>query len=248
MLNTIAPAAYRPRVSFDSNNSGSLVRTFSSGVSRRVHAVSFFIRSNQFASSYTVNVLYADTLSTTYAALVMTGDASIRIDVLDVVSGGSPTGAYFSFGDFFFPPTWQHVLVVVDTTEATASNRVKCWVNGTSLSPTAQAGGYFTLNQELSFGNNKSHYINSAGGAGVKDINIADFNHIIGTSGLSLTEFGVVSGGGAFTAKKYRGANGTGGYRLLFNNASNLGEDAGGNDFALLGSPTQSTDTPPAVL
>ena len=61
--------------------------------------------------------------------------------------GGGSVGTVAVFRD---PSAWYHVILVVDTTQATATNRVKIWVNGVNQTLTVTAGAFPSQNAEYS--------------------------------------------------------------------------------------------------
>jgi hypothetical protein len=145
---------------------------------------------------------------------------------------------------------WYHVVVAFDSTQATASNRVKIYINGvqeTSLSAT-----YPSLNYD-SFVNfvTRPYYgigdrINTSGQlfAGY----MSEINFIDGQA-LDETSFGKFdSATGIWTPIAYTGTYGTNGFYLEFKDSSALGDDTSGNgnDFTVnnLTSIDQTTDTP----
>ena len=66
----------------------------------------------------------------------------------------------FTAAQFRDPNAWLHTVVAVDTTEATASNRVKMWVNGTAQSLTHTTSP--ALNSDVQFNNTAATYLGKA--------------------------------------------------------------------------------------
>ena len=131
------------------------------------------------------------------------------------------------------PATWYHIVVVFDSTQATAANRVKIYVNGTQVTAFASAS-YPSQNNNSFFAvigttssigayNNSSNYY---------DGYMAEFNFIDGQA-LTPTSFGAFNATtGVWQPIKYTGTYGTNGFYLNFsNNASTttLGYDTSGN-------------------
>ena len=142
---------------------------------------------------------------------------------------------------------WYHIVMAVDTTQATASNRLKLYING--IQETSFAVETYP-NQNHSTGVNftEPHRIgtliaNSWYFSGY----ISEVNHIDGSQ-LAPTSFGEFDeDSGIWKPKAYAGSYGTNGFYLDFKDSANLGNDAsGGLDFTLnnITSADQATDTP----
>jgi hypothetical protein len=139
-------------------------------------------------------------------------------------------------------------MVAVDTTQATASNRVKLYVNGVTIPTTATSAP--SQNTGYIINTNVAHNI----GRYVKDANsfvdgyLAE-TYMIGGSQLTPSSFGQTdSATGIWTPIAYTGSFGTNGFYLKFANSAALGTDSSGNGNTFtannLTSVDQSTDTP----
>jgi hypothetical protein len=142
---------------------------------------------------------------------------------------------------------WYHIVMAVDTTQATAANRIKLYING--IQETSFAVETYP-NQNHSTGVNftEPHRIgtlltNSWYFSGY----ISEVNHIDGSQ-LAPTSFGEFDeDSGIWKPKAYAGSYGTNGFYLDFKDSANLGNDAsGGLDFTQtnITSADQATDTP----
>ena len=127
---------------------------------------------------------------------------------------------------------WYHLFFAIDTTQGTAANRAKLYVNGVIQSD-FETANYPDQNQDLDISQAVEHMI----GVNVSNNNnlngyIAEVNFIDGLA-LAPTSFGVTdSTYGHWKPIQYTGAYGTNGFHLDFNDAGNLGDDAaGGTDF-----------------
>jgi len=146
---------------------------------------------------------------------------------------------------------WYHIVVACDTTQSTASNRIKFYINGeqeTNLSLT----DYPTQNQSTFFGDtNKTHQI----GRQPRSSNYLDgyMNDVAFVDGQALapTVFGETdSTSGIWKWKDFTGVTwGTNGFHLKMGNSTNLGLDSSGktNNFTLSGNGRQAKDTPTNV-
>ena len=128
---------------------------------------------------------------------------------------------------------WYHIMYVVDTTQSTASDRLKVYINGSemtfnSYSPPAQ-------NFDTQVNTTNTHYIGRAGNGQYFDGYTTEVNFIDGTA-KSPTDFGEFDDNGVWIPKKYTGSYGTNGFFLEFKqtgtsqNSSGIGADTSGND------------------
>ena len=149
---------------------------------------------------------------------------------------------------------WYHIVVAVDTTDGTADNRVKVYVNGvqeTSFATSNNPG----QNDQKGFSDDSEHTIGRTGidNGFSFDGYMADFN-AVGGSQLAPTSFGETNDNGVWIPKNYTGSHGTNGFFLEFKetgtsqNSSGMGADTSGNDnhFAVtnLAATDITTDTP----
>jgi hypothetical protein len=136
------------------------------------------------------------------------------------VSPGSATNAQFR--DF---SAWFHVVYRIDTTQSTAANRVRVYVNG--VEQTWHTTNYPSQNQELKFNQSgQPHYI---GGKEYFDGYLADIHFIDGQS-LGPSSFGETNNNGIWDPKEYTGSFGTNGFYLKFDDPADLGDDESGNN------------------
>ena len=143
---------------------------------------------------------------------------------------------------------WYHVVVAVDTTQATASNRVKLYVNGEAIATTAtsspaQNTGY-VINTNVA--HNIGRYVRN--GDSYLYGYLAE-TYMIGGSQLTPSSFGETDATtGIWIPKAYTGSFGTNGFYLNFANSGDLGNDVSGNnnDWTVNGltSIDQSYDSP----
>ena len=127
---------------------------------------------------------------------------------------------------------WYHIVCAVDTTQATAANRILLYVNGAQVTSFSTAT-YPTLNQNLNFNNTQPHLIGSASitPANFLDGYLAEFNYVDGQQ-LTASSFGIYDGNGIWQPSGYNGSYGTTGFHLTFGNTtstSTLGNDTSGN-------------------
>jgi len=124
---------------------------------------------------------------------------------------------------------WYHVVLAFDTTQATASNRVKIYVNGEQQTVTTSGTGYPELNIDYAPNCNQIHELGrySYGQNNPFDGYLAEVNFIDGQA-LDATDFGEFKSG-VWIPKSYSGTYGTNGFHLDFGNSGSLGADSSGN-------------------
>ena len=140
---------------------------------------------------------------------------------------------------------WYHLVLSVDSTQGTAANRIKIYVNGVQETSLAQSS-YPSQNYDFEINNNVIQYV---GHNSYNYMNgyMAETILVDGTQ-LAPTSFGVANSDGVWTPIPYTGTFGTNGFNLQFENAAALGTDSSpnGNTFTVnnLTSIDQSTDYP----
>ena len=168
------------------------------------------------------------------------GDDTFGVGTSAGVEGGDTSGVFRDISG------WFHLVIAWDTTDGTNANRLKVYVNGSEVDSFDD-----TLSQNLDVAYNVSgnrHYIgrNKADGYSF-DGYMAEINSIDGQQ-LTPTSFGE-SKNGVWVPIDTAGLTfGNNGYRLKFENASDLGNDSSGNDNDFgthgMGTDHQSLDSP----
>ena len=132
------------------------------------------------------------------------------------------------------PSAWYHIVVVWDTTQATAANRVKLYVNGSQVTA-FQTSNDPTLNATSGVNANANHYISSYDASNeMYNGYMTEVNFIDGQA-LTPSSFGETNADtGVWQPKRYSGSYGTNGFYLNFSDNSNttaatLGRDYSGN-------------------
>ena len=149
---------------------------------------------------------------------------------------------------------WYHIVGQVDTTQATAANRVKIWINGVLQTNFRSSTNYTNISQndefELGKTGSSSNWLKVgdwyAAGRYLAAY-IAEWHYTDGVAN-DADAFGEFDDdSGIWKPKAYTGSYGTNGYYLDFSDSANLGDDANGSFSFTEGNITaadQSTDTP----
>ncbi len=149
---------------------------------------------------------------------------------------------------------WYHIVVAVDTTQATDSNRIKLWVNGSQVGlDESIAGSWPTQNSDGVINNNVVHSIGRRENVpdGYYDGSMAHVHFIDGTA-YDADTFGETDATtGIWKPKTAPSVTyGTNGFFLKFENSGAFGTDSSGNgnNFTVNGTMTQTIDTPSNVF
>jgi hypothetical protein len=149
-------------------------------------------------------------------------------DQLGLFYGGTISGPRTT-AVFRDPSAWMHICAVLDTTQATASDRVKLYVNG--VQQVIGSGTYPSLNADLKVNAAVPHNIGSDDIYDFFSGYLADI-HFIDGQALAPTSFGEFSATtGVWMPKQFAGSYGSQGWKLSFSDnstAAALGTDSSG--------------------
>ena len=221
-----------------------LERTPSSGGNRRTWTWSCWFKRSSFTNNSRVFVAYTDTSNRVEIGIHNESVNCFRVELLSSSSNSElQTDALFRD-----PSAWFHAVVAVDTTQGTASNRVKIYINGTQVT-SFRSSSYPDQNTEYEINHTVEHNIG-------KSINFARPYDgymcevvLIDGQQLDATSFGEFDSDSPTVWKPIDVSGltfGTNGFYLDFEDSSNLGNDAAGsNNFTVnnLTAVDQSTDT-----
>jgi len=143
------------------------------------------------------------------------------------------------------PSAWYHIVLSYDSTDGTAGDRVKIYVNSVlqTLSGTTADSNFTTPFNEESYNLDIGHLNNSE----FLDGYMSDA-HFIDGQALTPTSFGETNDNGVWIPKKYTGTFGLNGFKLEFKqtgtstNSSGIGADTSGNDRHFAVSNLAATD------
>ena len=220
---------------FRSSASAYLNRTPASASNRKTFTWSGWIKRGSLGASRR-NMISAGTWSSGNLISAIAFDNSTA-DALYVFCDIFGTGNQWQLRTtqvFRDPSAWYHIVVAIDTTQATSSNRVKIYVNGTQVTAFSTAT-YPSLNFDNPINNNVVHQIGASTAGEYFDGYQAEVNFIDGQA-LTPSSFGETSATtGVWIPKKYTGTYGTNGFYLPFtdNSALTTSSNAGlGKDFS----------------
>jgi hypothetical protein len=226
---------------FNDGDNPRLTRTMATGTSRRIFTFSTWLKRSHLG---TFQYVFANTPTSSFDAVRINSDDTLDIRFNDNAFTVRTNRVYRDVS------SWYHILVAVDTTQSTASDRVKIYTNG-SLETSLAGTTYPTQNYDTSFGVSGEEYqvsTNTWNDDQAFDGYLAETHFIDGTA-LDATSFGEFDAdSGIWKPKQYSSSYGTNGFYLDFENSGSLGADqsGNGNNFTPtnLTSNDQTTDTP----
>jgi hypothetical protein len=229
--NAISPSGYDVNNSVRLRNSASayLNRTPSSATNRKTWTWSGWVKNSRI-SAYSP-LFYADAGGNTNIQIQFLDDNTLRL--FQQFSG---VDSFFLVTTQVFrdPSAWYHIVVAVDTTQATSSNRAKMYINGQQVTAFSSAT-YPSLNLDSTINSTVAHYVGYApAGPYYFDGYLAEV-HFIDGSAKTPSDFGETdTTTGVWKPKAYTGTYGTNGFYLKFSDiATTSGSNAGlGKDFS----------------
>jgi hypothetical protein len=226
---------------FNSADSTNLSRTPSSTGNRKTFTVSCWVKRAQIGA--TQMIWSAGPASGGNIYLYFTSSDELQLSVDTEASGIVKTTQKFRD-----PSAWYHIVCAVDTSQATAANRVKFFVNGTAVSSFASAS-YPSQNHDTHWNHTSAHRIGQRNDGTAFYINayIAEFYNLDGTAVSDAEDFAEADDNGVWRPIAYTGSFGTNGFYLKFDpSATNgIGHDhsGNGNNWTPSGFSTSGTGT-----
>jgi hypothetical protein len=211
---------------FNSADSAYLSRTPASAGNRKTWTWAGWVK----RSSATNDILFCgrNDADFTTAISFSSGNTLRFYTKVDFSANGYTSDTIAVYRDF---SAWMHVLVAIDTTQATASNRVKLYVNGSqaslSATPTIPQNGDTFVNST------DTHFVGAITSIPVYFNGYLADIHFIDGQALDPTSFGEFDTNGIWQPIEYTGSYGTNGFHLDFaDNASTttIGYDAAGSN------------------
>ena len=213
---------------FNSADSPHLSRTPASTSSQTTATFSAWIKRSQLGTFGDCRIFTESTGSGTGLFWIQMVSDKIGVYVNGNADGITSTQVFRD------PSAWYHIVVAVDTTQATSTDRIKMYVNNVQITAFTGTQTYYTQGQLLKFNvttsTNHIGYVNS----GTFDGYMADINWIDGQA-LTPSSFGWTNPAtGVWAPLDFVGTYGTNGFNLNFSDNSNttagtLGADSSGN-------------------
>jgi hypothetical protein len=210
---------------FNSADSAYLNRTPASASNRKTWTWSAWVKRSGIG---TTDTLFAARTGSggTYLTMVFSSVDDFRME------SNSETAypLYKTNALFRDPSAWYHIVVALDMTQATSTNRLKVYVN--NVLQTTASFNVPAQNTDLAVNSTETHLIGQQASASYNDGYMTEVNFIDGQA-LTPSSFGMTDPvTGVWEPLKYSGTYGTNGFYLNFKDATStttLGLDYSGN-------------------
>ena len=215
---------------FNDDDSASLTRTPSSAGNRKTFTFSTWVKRSKIGGQQTILLAYGADSNLGYNALVFTTTSQLALL-------GWSANWLVSTALFRDPAAWYHIVLAVDTTDGTADDRVKLYVNGSQLTAFGTRNNP-SQNDDFAINDDEEHNIGSRRAYDTSDDYFDGYlseTYLVDGSQLAPTLFGETDDNGIWIPKKYTGSYGTNGFKLEYKqtgtsaNASGMGADTSGN-------------------
>jgi len=217
---------------FNSGDSANLNRTLTTPTNNKIFTYSCWVKSNGSTARQPIFVAINGGATSLFGIeFAVTTQTLLLWD--SNYSNAAP--ALTTSQVFRDPSAWYHIVMSVDTTQATASNRTRLYVNGSQITAFSSEN-YAAQNSSPYMNSAVSHSIGSwvPGVAAYASLYMTELNFIDGQA-LTPASFGETdSSTGRWKAKAYSGTYGINGFYLNFADnsgitATTLGKDSSGN-------------------
>ena len=244
------PTEIEQSLRFNDNDSAYLSRTPAGAGNRKTWTWSGWVKRGNLVTAG--GTLFAAGPSSNTQFFTMLFSYSTDYDKISIFNYVGATSLELKTNALYRDPSaWYHVVLAIDTTQATSSDRAKLYVNGEQVT-SFSSSAYPALNADTEVNAAQAHSVGSslfAARSNYFDGYMAEVNLIDGTA-LDPTSFGETKSG-IWVPKAYSGAYGTNGFYLSFADSAAIGDDlsGNGNDWTannlvatdvLLDSPTQN--------
>ena len=219
----------RNSLRFRASNNNYLNRTQGTSTNQSIGTWSFWFKRGTLGTAQRFFEGYTASSDTGNGAIEFGADNCLYV-------GGWSTNWRITTQVFRDPSAWYHMVVTIDTTQATANNRIRVYVNGTEITAFSTTNNP-TQNSTFGLNNNSSvlqigRRHNNLGNDQFFDGYLAEINFVDGQA-LTPSSFGKTDPAtGQWIPIKYSGTYGTNGFYLPFTNTtstSTLGNDFSGN-------------------
>jgi hypothetical protein len=215
---------------FRASASARLNRTFALS-NRKTATISLWVKRGTLTSGK--QILFGHYVAAPNNQVYLAFDANDALN-LTLVNSGAVVGSKVTSSLYRDPSAWYHIVATIDTTNATAADRIKLYVNGSRITAFASSTDPTlnldtALNTAVSYGIGKELPDNAYA---YFDGYISEFNYIDGQA-LDPTSFGETSLlTSAWVPKAYTGSYGNNGFYLGFDDGTStttLGDDQSSN-------------------
>ncbi len=219
---------------FTSGDSSYLSRTPSSAGNRRTWTWSGWIKRTTLGSEQALFNAWTDNSNRTIIRFNSSDQFQFLYQNSGTFYGVTTTQVFRDVG------AWLHLVIAMDTTKSTSTDRVKVYVNGSQIADanlsSFGSGKYPPQNTEYQINSTTAHHIGARKESGsftntYLDAYLANIQFIDGEA-LQPSKFGILNDDNVWVPAEYSGSYGTNGFYLQFNSTttSALGDDTSGNN------------------
>ena len=236
---------------FNDDDNPSLSKANSSGGSNTAGTLSFWTKRSEIDTGY---LFYARSDDSNVFNVYFSGAERLEIRS---TQGGSAQMSYKTNALFRDPSAWYHIVIAIDTTDGTAADRCKLFVNGSRITSFETQTNFGSSNTIEFFQSDATVYVGGefeGGTIGNPYDGYLAYFHFIDGDAKAASDFGETNDNGVWVPTLYTGSFGTNGFKLEFKqtgtsaNASGMGADTSGNGNHLTPSNLTAldvtTDTP----
>jgi len=231
---------------FNDDDNPYLKRTNSSTTNRKTFTWSAWIKIGNLVASGTASIFSSwDGQGDDSGYFSLGFDSSDRLGVW-----GYDTTWRISNASFRDTAAWYHIVIAVDTTQSTAANRMKVYVNGSEITSWS-TNNAISQNLDTAVNYNQAHYVGSLSTTQAHHDGYISDVHLIDGQSLPPTYFGQSDpeSPNIWRPIKYHGQHGVNGSHLEFKqngvgtgSASTVGADTSGNGNHWTSSGIAATD------
>jgi len=231
---------------FVSGNSAYLTRTPGVAGNKQTFTISTWFKFGTLPSTAERRVLFSANSANPYFRIEFDDTTVTGALMVYQYNGAGYDFQLLTTQVFRDPGAWYHVVVAFDTTQGTAANRIKVYINGAQITafgtanyPSASLNTYWNATNAMRIGRGF--------GTDRFDGYLANTTGVDGSQ-LTPSSFGQTNTNGVWVPKAYAGTYGTNGFLMAFANSAALGTDTSGNGNTFtssgLTSADQFSDTP----
>lgn len=206
---------------FNAPNNSYLSKTLNTPTNRNIYTYSSWVKRGVVGSAQYMFFGYGANNDQNFTALFFESNDTLKV-------GGYSDDMIVSTQLFRDPSAWYHIVMAVDTTQSTQSNRIKMYVNGLPMQYTV-AGSFPTQNENTGINGAHAHSISGRqpfNSAYPFDGYMGEINFIDGQA-LTPDSFGETGDYGEWLPTKYAGGYGTNGFYLTFGNTTVIAATGG---------------------
>jgi len=224
---------------------------WSSAGTRTTHTWSIWVKRTELGTRQMLLEGAAGITATTQLSLSFQTNDALEVRVGEFVPG-SQAGTVYRLTNRVFRDTsaWYHIVAAFDTTQATANNRIKIWINGVQETSFATIANPAQNTDLAPFAANAQQTVAASGNNGFYYNGYITHAALVYNQQLDADSFGEFdSDSGIWKPIDLENLTfGAFGFWLKFENSSFLGKDSSGNNHGFttpnISSADQATDTP----